>query len=103
MLDTADGSRAVDLVPGVFPSGFTALLGYACNARCRVGHDTNAPKTITQCDLSWSTDPARYPQLVQGYVYDGATGSYVLRTQGYAWAACSRSATTTPAGAAGDR
>ena len=27
---------------------------------------------------------------MQGYVYDGATGSYVLRPQGYAWAALFR-------------
>ncbi len=89
-LDTADGSRVVDLVPGVFPSGFTALLGYACSARCLVGHDTGAPKTLTACDVSWSTDPSRYPQLVQAYAYDGATGSYVLQPQGYAWAALFR-------------
>jgi prepilin-type N-terminal cleavage/methylation domain-containing protein len=85
-LDTADGSRVVDLVPGTFPSGFTALLTYACNARCQVGHDTNAPKTLTQCAVSWSTDPARFPQPVQAYVYDAATGTYVLTAQGYDWA-----------------
>jgi prepilin-type N-terminal cleavage/methylation domain-containing protein len=85
-LDTADGSRVVDLVPGTFPSGFTALLTYACNARCQVGHDTGAPKTLTACDVSWSTDPARFPQPVQAYVYDGTTGTYVLTTKGYDWA-----------------
>ena len=85
-LDTADGSRAVELVPGVVPSGFTAVLTYACNARCQVGHDTNAPKTLTQCDVSWSTDPARFPQPVQAYAYDAVTGAYALTTRGYDWA-----------------
>jgi prepilin-type N-terminal cleavage/methylation domain-containing protein len=85
-LDTADGSRAVELVPGVFPSGFTAALTFACDARCQVGHDTGAPKTLTQCDVSWSTDPARFPQPVQTYVLDAATGAYVLTTRGYDWA-----------------
>lgn len=85
-LDTADGSRALDLVPGTVPSGFTALLTYACSARCQVGHDTNAPKTLTACEVSWSTDPARFPQPVQAYVYDAATGTYVLTTRGYDWA-----------------
>jgi prepilin-type N-terminal cleavage/methylation domain-containing protein len=85
-LDTGDGSRAVELVPGVFPSGFTAALTYTCNARCQVGHDTGAPKTLTACDVSWSTDPARFPQPVQAYVYDATTGTYVLTTRGYDWA-----------------
>ncbi|MDP9105562.1 MAG: prepilin-type N-terminal cleavage/methylation domain-containing protein, partial [Candidatus Eremiobacteraeota bacterium] len=52
-LDTGDGSRVVDLLPGVFPNGFTEVLRYTCSERCDVGHDTAAPKTLTSCVLAW--------------------------------------------------
>ncbi len=52
-VDTAIGSRVVDLLPGVFPSGFTEVLRYTCSERCDVGHDTAAPKTLTACSMSW--------------------------------------------------
>ena len=52
-LDTGDGSRVVDLLPGVFPNGFTEVLRYTCSERCDVGHDTAAPKTLTSCALAW--------------------------------------------------
>jgi prepilin-type N-terminal cleavage/methylation domain-containing protein len=52
-LDTGDGSRVVDLLPGVFPNGFTEVLRYTCSERCDVGHDTAAPKTLTSCALTW--------------------------------------------------
>jgi hypothetical protein len=52
-VDTAAGSRVVDLLPGVFPSGFTEVLRYTCSERCDVGHDTAAPKTLTACSVSW--------------------------------------------------
>jgi Tfp pilus assembly protein PilV len=45
-------SRVVDLLPGVFPTGYTLQLTYACDDRCTVGHDTGGPKTITACALS---------------------------------------------------
>ncbi len=49
-----DAARVVDLVPGVFPTGYLLKLAYTCDDRCTVGHDTNAPKTITSCALtSW--------------------------------------------------
>ncbi|GAC1622345.1 MAG: hypothetical protein NVS4B13_12310 [Candidatus Elarobacter sp.] len=54
-IDTADGSRVVDLLPGVFPSGFTEVLRYTCSERCDVGHDTAAPKTLTTCAMTWET------------------------------------------------
>jgi prepilin-type N-terminal cleavage/methylation domain-containing protein len=52
-LDTGDGSRVDDLVPGVFPNGFTEVLRYTCSERCDVGHDTAAPKTLTSCAMTW--------------------------------------------------
>jgi prepilin-type N-terminal cleavage/methylation domain-containing protein len=52
-LDTDDGSRVVDLLPGVFPNGFTEVLRYTCTERCDVGHDTAAPKTLTSCTPAW--------------------------------------------------
>jgi len=52
-LDTDDGSRVIDLLPGVFPNGFTEVLRYTCSERCDVGHDTAAPKTLTSCALAW--------------------------------------------------
>jgi prepilin-type N-terminal cleavage/methylation domain-containing protein len=52
-VDTTAGSRVVDLLPGVFPSGFTEVLRYTCSARCDVGHDTAAPKTLTACGINW--------------------------------------------------
>ncbi|HEX3549007.1 MAG TPA: prepilin-type N-terminal cleavage/methylation domain-containing protein [Candidatus Elarobacter sp.] len=69
-IDTAAGSRVVDLLPGVFPSGFTEVLRYTCTARCDVGHDTGAPKTLTACSMRWQSgwsefvrwnDPAANP------------------------------------------
>ncbi len=55
-VDTDAGSRVVDLLPGVFPSGFTEVLRYTCSARCDVGHDTAAPKTLTACSMSWQPE-----------------------------------------------
>ncbi len=52
-VDTSAGSRVVDLLPGVFPNGFTEVLRYTCSERCDVGHDTAAPKTLTACSMSW--------------------------------------------------
>jgi prepilin-type N-terminal cleavage/methylation domain-containing protein len=52
-LDTDDGSRVVDVLPGVFPNGFTEVLRYTCSERCDVGHDTAAAKTLTSCALAW--------------------------------------------------
>ncbi len=52
-IDTDDGSRVVDLLPGVFPNGFTEVLRYTCSERCDVGHDTAAPKTLTSCTPAW--------------------------------------------------
>lgn len=52
-IDTDDGSRVVDLLPGVFPNGFTEVLRYTCSARCDVGRDSAGPKTLTSCALSW--------------------------------------------------
>jgi prepilin-type N-terminal cleavage/methylation domain-containing protein len=52
-IDTGDASRVVDLVPGVFPNGFTEVLRYTCPERCDVGHDTAGPKTLTGCAVSW--------------------------------------------------
>jgi prepilin-type N-terminal cleavage/methylation domain-containing protein len=52
-IDTGDGSRVVDLVPGVFPNGFTEVLRYTCPERCDVGHDAAGPKTLTACAVSW--------------------------------------------------
>jgi prepilin-type N-terminal cleavage/methylation domain-containing protein len=52
-IETADGSRVLDLLPGVFPGGFTEVLRYTCTERCDVGHDTAAPKTLTTCALTW--------------------------------------------------
>mgnify|MGYP001246049361 CR=1 FL=1 len=59
-IDTADGSRVVDLLPGVFPNGYTQVLRYTCSERCDVGHDTAAPKTLTSCALGWNTDWSEY-------------------------------------------
>jgi prepilin-type N-terminal cleavage/methylation domain-containing protein len=53
--DTGEGSRVVDLVPGVFPSGFTDVLRYTCTERCDVGHDSAGPKTLTACAVTWQT------------------------------------------------
>lgn len=59
-----DAARTLDLLPGVFPTGYTVQLTYTCDDRCTVGHDTNAPKTLTACvmtgwQLAWSS-PASY-------------------------------------------
>jgi type II secretory pathway pseudopilin PulG len=59
-----DADRTVDLLPGVFPTGYTLRLAYTCDDRCTVGHDTNAPKTLNACamsgwQLAWSS-PASY-------------------------------------------
>jgi len=59
-LDTADASRVLDLVAGVVPSGFTEILQYTCSARCNVGHDTGAAKTLTACALSWQQGWSEY-------------------------------------------
>jgi prepilin-type N-terminal cleavage/methylation domain-containing protein len=59
-LDTGDASRVLDLVAGTFPSGFTEVLQYTCSARCDVGHDTNAPKTLTACAMTWQTAWSEY-------------------------------------------
>ena len=59
-LDTDDGSRVVDLLPGVFPNGFTEVLRYTCSERCDVGHDTAAPKTLTSCTLAWQPGWSTY-------------------------------------------
>ncbi len=52
---TRDAARVVDLVPGVFANGFTEVLRYTCTARCDVGHDTAAAKTLTTCAMTWQT------------------------------------------------
>jgi len=52
-IETADGSRVVDLVPGVFANGFTEVLRFTCSERCDVGHDDGSPKTLTACTMSW--------------------------------------------------
>ena len=54
-IDTGDGSRVVDLVPGVFPNGFTEVLRYTCSERCDVGHDAAGPKTLTGCAIAWQS------------------------------------------------
>ena len=59
-VDTGDGSRVIDLLPGVFPNGFTEVLRYTCSERCDVGHDSNAPKTLTACTLRWQTGWSTY-------------------------------------------
>ena len=59
-VDTTDGSRVIDLLPGIFPSGFTEVLRYTCSERCDVGHDGSAPKTLTRCAMSWQTGWSRY-------------------------------------------
>jgi hypothetical protein len=59
-LDTDDGSRVVDLLPGVFANGFTEVLRYTCSERCDVGHDTAAPKTLTSCALAWQPGWSTY-------------------------------------------
>ena len=59
-VDTGDGSRVVDLLPGVFPNGFTEVLRYTCSERCDVGHDTAAPKTLTRCALAWQPGWSTY-------------------------------------------
>jgi hypothetical protein len=59
-LDTNAGSRVVDLLPGVFPNGFTEVLRYTCSARCDVGHDSAAPKTLTACAIAWQTTSTQF-------------------------------------------
>jgi len=59
-LDTDDGSRVADLLPGVFPNGFTEVLRYTCSERCDVGHDSAAPKTLTSCALAWQPGWSTY-------------------------------------------
>ena len=58
--DTADASRVVDLVAGVFPNGFTEVLQYTCSERCDVGHDSGAPKTLTACAIGWRPGWSEY-------------------------------------------
>jgi prepilin-type N-terminal cleavage/methylation domain-containing protein len=59
-IDTADGSRVVDLLPGTMPNGFTEVLRYTCTERCDVGHDTAAPKTLTACAMTWQPAWSEY-------------------------------------------
>ncbi len=59
-VDTGDGSRVVDLLPGVFPNGFTEVLRYTCSERCDVGHDTAAAKTLRSCALAWQPGWSTY-------------------------------------------
>lgn len=59
-LDTLDGSRVFDLVPGVFPNGFTEVLRYTCSERCDVGHDAAGAKTLTACALQWQPGWSEY-------------------------------------------
>lgn len=59
-LDTDAGSRAIDLLPGVFPNGFTEVLRYTCSERCDVGHDSAAAKTLTSCAMTWRTQWSEY-------------------------------------------
>jgi prepilin-type N-terminal cleavage/methylation domain-containing protein len=59
-IETGAGSRVVDLLPGVFPSGFTEVLRYTCSERCDVGHDAAGPKTLTSCTMTWQTGWSRY-------------------------------------------
>lgn len=61
-IETGGASRAIDLLPGVFPSGFTEVLRYTCSERCDVGHDTAAPKTLTACAVAWQTAWSTYVQ-----------------------------------------
>jgi prepilin-type N-terminal cleavage/methylation domain-containing protein len=76
-LDTTAGSRVVDLLPGVFPNGFTEVLRYTCSARCDVGHDTAAPKTLTACAISWQT---AWTQFVAGTAAAPAGGWFFAGT-----------------------
>jgi prepilin-type N-terminal cleavage/methylation domain-containing protein len=76
-LDTTAGSRVVDLLPGVFPNGFTEVLRYTCSARCDVGHDTAAPKTLTACAISWQT---AWSQFVAGTAAAPAGGWFFAGT-----------------------
>ena len=55
VIATSAASFAIDLVPGTPANGFTEVLRYTCTARCDVGHDTAAPKTLTSCAASWQT------------------------------------------------
>jgi Tfp pilus assembly protein PilV len=59
-LENAEASRVVDLVAGVFPSGFTEVLHYTCSERCDVGHDSGAPKTLTSCAIGWRPGWSEY-------------------------------------------
>jgi prepilin-type N-terminal cleavage/methylation domain-containing protein len=61
-IETGDGSRVVDLLPGVFPSGYTEVLRYTCSERCDVGHDTASPKTLTACAVGWQPGWSTYVQ-----------------------------------------
>jgi prepilin-type N-terminal cleavage/methylation domain-containing protein len=49
------GVRSVELLPGVFPNGYTEVLRYVCSERCDVGHDSPTPKTLTACVMTWQT------------------------------------------------
>ncbi len=59
-IDAAYASRTFELLPGTMPGGFTEVLRYTCSERCDVGHDTAAPKTLTQCAMSWQTAWSEY-------------------------------------------
>lgn len=59
-LENAAGARVFDLLPGVFPNGFTEVLRYTCSERCDVGHDGPSAKTLTACAMTWQTQWSRY-------------------------------------------
>lgn len=59
-LENAADARVIDLLPGVFPNGFTEVLRYTCSERCDVGHDGPTPKTLTACAMTWQTQWSRY-------------------------------------------
>lgn len=85
---TNDAARTVDLVAGVFPSGWTHELAYTCTQRCDVPHPSAAAQRLNRCALAgfWY-DPSTYP-LAATFTYDGpdASGLYTRRTTGWYWA-----------------
>ena len=85
-LDTGDASRAVDLVAGVAPGGFTTVLSYTCTARCAVGHGAANAQTLTNCNAVWQT-ASGWPVAVYGPGYYLNSGEYVPQGPlwGYAW------------------
>lgn len=75
-IDTSAGSRVVDLLPGVFPNGFTEVLRYTCSARCDVGHDTGAPKTLTACSMRWQSGWSEFVRWNDPSVNPGGSLSF---------------------------